>query len=222
MSTRVILWIGGAALALVLAAWFTLRVAGPNIIDAGIAASEQAAVSTLRTVLWAEDLMRDQRGRPGLIGELSGAVGVDGGPPLAVPLLREPFRNLVAGPAGESVSVSGYMYAVFVLGPDGRPVTDGQGTPPAGAKRFIAYAWPAVRGHSGRAAYCIDQDEDLLETPNDAPGQAYDGPSHPPAWDACLTAPALPDHLDPGTGRDGGAWARWKGRLTKRAQAARG
>ena len=66
---------GGVALLVV----FTLRIAAPNVIIAGQKASERMAVSTLRTLLWAQDQMIAGHGRAGFIGELSGARGVGGG-----------------------------------------------------------------------------------------------------------------------------------------------
>ncbi len=217
---RAVAWVAGITVLLVVVAAFTVRVAGPNVVGSGQKATEKAAIWTLRNLIWAQDLLIRHRGRAGVFAELAGTRGVDGRPPLEAPLVREPFAALQRGPHGEVAALSGYHYAVFVEAAGGAPATDGAGTPAPAARRWVAYAWPSRRGVSGLAAFCIDQDENILETANDAPGQGYDGLARVPAWDACLaaTGEGLPDGLEPGTGRDGGAWARWRGRQTKRAR----
>jgi hypothetical protein len=213
----------GAVLCLAFAVAFTVRVAGPNVVGSGQKVAEKTAVWTLRNLIWAQDLLVRHRGRVGVFGELAGTRGVGGQPPLEAPLVREPFAALQAGPHGQVADFSGYEYAIWVEAAGGPPATDGSGTPAPAARRWVAYAWPTRRGPSGLAAFCIDQDENILETHNDAPGQGYDGLTKVPAWDACLTAAGdgLPANgLEPGTGRDGGAWQRWQGRPTKRAREA--
>lgn len=223
--TRSLVRIVVAGAALALGAVFVMRMAAPNVVSAGMRASERAAVSTLRTLVWAQDRMIQRHGRAGLLGELTGARGVGGEAP-GLPLVQGALRRLESGPHGEVGTAGGYHYVVYVLGEDGRPLGGPPGAPRAGARRWIAYAWPSGHGVSGRAAFCVNQHEDILQTANDAPGQGYDGTRRMPAWDACVTSPTppgeMPAFLEPGVGADGGRWVRWRGTLTRRAREARG
>lgn len=202
----------GAPLALLTV--FTLQAAAPNIVIAGQKAAERTAVSTLRTLLWAQDTFVSTYGRAALIAELSGARPVQ--PPLEAELLRAPFRTLVDTPQGAAADVSGYRFAVFVRTPGG-VITEGGEVPP-GAVDWIAYAWPSKQGATGFAAFCVNRFEDILETTND---QGYSGSARAPAWNACVVDPAAPElRLTEGEGGDGHAWRRWRGKQTRRAKAA--
>lgn len=199
---------------LVLLAAFTARTAAPNVVIAGQKATERMAVASLRTLVWAQDKFIELHGRAGLIGELSGAQGVDGGPPVPVPLLRPPFRALKPTPVGQAAAFQGYLFSVHV-----GEATDGRGPVPAGARPWVACAWPIERGVSAAAAFCVNQDEDIVQTANDAAEQGYDGwrrPVTPGAW----KTGAHGDRLRPGTGADGGAWTWWRGKQTRRSKAA--
>ncbi len=209
--TRIAAWFLAVGVPFVLLTLFTLRIAAPNIIIAGQKAAERTAVSTLRTVLWAEDEMVRRRRRAGLFAELSGARPVE--PPLPAELLRETFARFEAGAHGPIVQFAGYHFQIYVLTSDGA-VTDGGQVPP-GALEWVAYAWPVRRGHTGFAAFCINRHEDILETAND---QGYSGPARAPAFDACLAADRPADRLVDGTGGDGAAWSRWRGKRTRRSR----
>lgn len=208
---------GGLALGIV----FTVQVAAPNIVVAGQKAAGRQAVATLRTLLWAQDQAVKDHGRAALVGELVGVRGMGDGPPLDVPLLRDPFKRLKAGASGAVVDVGGYTYQMWVLGPDGARYTDARpGEPPVsvppGAVDWLAYAWPTNPGTTGYRAFCINRYEDILEADD---GVRYAGADNPPPWDACVTGASPTDRLVEGAGRDGGAWKRWRGKETRRGKA---
>lgn len=218
---RTVAWAAtiGAGLALLIA--FTVHVAAPNIIIGGQKAAGRQAVTTLRTLLWAEDQLITSHGRAGTIGELAGARGLGDGPPIAPPLLRTPFMRLVPGEHGEVVDFGGFTFAIHVLTAEGA-VTDGRATEgrrqvPAGAVDYLAYAWPTVPGQSGYTTYCLNRYEDILERQGDA---GYAGPAKAPAWDACVTGSAPAGRLGEGVGRDGAVWKRWRGQETRRGKAS--
>jgi len=210
----------GVALGIV----FTVQVAAPNIIVAGQKAAGRQAVATLRTLLWAQDQAVAGHGRAGTIGQLAGVRDMRDGRPLDVPLLRDPFKRLQRGKSGAVVDFGGYVYQMWIFGPDGARSTDAQPgeaptVVPDGAVRWLAYAWPSNPGTTGYRAFCINRYEDILEAVD---GSRYAGPDDPPAWDACVTGAAATDRLVEGVGRDGGAWNRWRGKETRRGKATAG
>lgn len=210
----------GAGLALGIA--FTVQVAAPNIVVAGQKAAGRQAVATLRTLLWAQDQAVRDHGRAGLVGELSSARAMGDGRPLDVPLLRDPFKRLKPGATGAVVDFGGYTYQMWIFGPDGARYTDavpGQAPTavPAGAVRWLAYAWPSDPGTTGYRAFCINRYEDILEAVD---GARYAGADSPPPWDACITGDGPEARLVEGTGGDGGVWKRWRGKETRRGKAS--
>lgn len=196
-----IVWIGGGVVVLAALSWFTLHFAAPNVIVAGQKATEKQAVHSLRTLLWAQDKFIERYGRAGTLAELAGRVPLT--PPLPLSLVRSPLDQPFALHDGEGAAASGYVFRVY---PDG--------------KHWVAYAWPQKRGESGNFAFCINEFEDILESPADAPGQGYDGASKAPAANACVTGAG--PRLAPGQGGDGGRWEHWKGKRTRRAETADG
>jgi hypothetical protein len=216
-SPRGLAWATLAAALLVLLAVFSVRVAVPNIVSAGNSANHTLAVSTLRTLLWAEDEFVRQAGRAGTLVELAGQVPAGPGLPPASALLRAELAPLDTG-----VSVfSGYAYRVFVAGPDGRGLGDPRAPGRAGSRSFVAYAWPVLPGKSGLRIYCLNEHEDILEADLAARTPPYAGFERPPAWDACLAPGArLGARLSAGVGTDGATWRQWKGRPTRRSRAA--
>lgn len=219
---RAVGWAATLGAGLALGVTFTVHVAAPNIVIAGQKAAGRQAVATLRTILWAQDQLITDRGRAGTLGELSAARPFEGAP-LSPPLLRPPFKRLAPGRHGMMVDFGGYTYLVYVLDADG-PVTDTATDDPAGAatsiapdtRAWLAYAWPTHPGRTGYLTYCINRFEDILEQQT---GPAYAGPEHPPAWDACVTGADPAGRLGDGSGRDGGTWARWRGKETRRSKA---
>ena len=170
-----------------------------NIVSAGQRASARIAVSTLRTILWAQDHCQRSLGRACRLQELNGEERPEGLP--GVPLRLE-FRGVIeATEAQETVQIGSYRYRVY--------------HPPAGAegierRRWIAYAWP-IR-ERGRPLYCINEREVILEGENQPP---YDEAG--PAKGACRNAEGTPQ-LD-GPGQDGRPWRRWRGKSSRRLRA---
>ncbi len=201
MKPKHIVWTLGGLVALAGMAWFTLRMAAPNVIVAGQKATEKQAVYSLRTLLWAQDKFIERYGRAGTLAELAGRVPLD--PPLNTPLLRSPLDVPVALPDGEAAASGGYFIRITPTGRD-----------------WVAVAWPEKRGESGAFAFCINGFEDIVQSPADAPGQRYDGVRTVPKGNACVTGPR--PRLTPGQGADGGQWDHWRGKRTRRAQAADG
>jgi hypothetical protein len=207
-------WAVAAVAPLALLTTFTVNMAAPNVVSAGQKATERMAVASLRTMVWAQDQFIKRYGRAGLIGELVGAQGVDGGPPIPAPLLRPPYRDLRATPRGHAAPFQGYVFAVHAGG-----ATDQRGAIPAGTTQWTTCAWPQDKGVSAAAAFCINQDEDIIRTANGAPNQGYNGWQTAPAPGAWITG-THGHRLRPGTGADGGQWTWWRGKRTRRSKAA--
>ncbi len=216
---RIAAWTAALGAPLVGLTAFTLNMAAPNVVTAGQKAAERMAVASLRTLLWAQDRFIEAHGRAGLLAELGGARA--DGAPLPTPLVRPAYRALQPTPTGQAATDGGYHYQVWVVDQGGRAWADGGPLPPAGARAWRACAWPQTRGATAGAVFCINQVEDILQSDNQAPNQGYDGLTRPPAADACVGTPASP-RLTPGVGRDGGTWAYWRGKRTRRAKAADG
>lgn len=180
---------------------FTVRVAVPNIVSAGNAASDKVAVSTLRTFLWAEDEYTKRHGRPGTLLELAAPLTLPNGETQPAPWLNLELRPL---PQGLTV-FSGYAYAIHVL--------------PGKSGHYLAYAWPVLPGKSGTKVYCLNEREDIFESDSAAITPPYESLQRQPAWNACLPPGAKPgDRPAEGPGGDGVTWRRWKGKMTRRAR----
>jgi len=179
---------------------FLVVEAVPGIVQGGTTATESAAVSRLRAVLFAEDSMRklaaidpdgDGVGSAGLIGELTGNAGLRGGVKLAAPVLERyaaPVETAI-GPASE---MGGYFFVVCLPTPDGgftaRP---GQGIDEERAeRRFLAYAWPSAPGRGLDAAFFLDEHERILTAPTRETGQRAErvGPLATPRCDDAVAA----------------------------------
>lgn len=214
-TPRGLAWVTLSTAVLVLLTVFTVRVAVPNIVSAGNSANHTLAVSTLRTLLWAEDTFARQTGRAGTLVELAGQVPAGPGLPPATALLRAELAPLEGG-----ISVfSGYAYRIYVADAEGRGLVDPRATGAAGNRAFVAYAWPVLPGKSGLRVYCLNEHEDILEADLAARTPPYAGFDRPPGWNACLAAGArLGARLVPGPGGDGATWRQWKGRPTRRAR----
>lgn len=209
-------WATLSTAVLVLLAVFTVRVAVPNIVSAGNAANHTLAVSTLRTILWAEDTFTRQTGRAGNLVELAGQTSAGAGDGASA-LLRPELS-----PREEGLSVySGYAYRIYVAGPDGLGLSDPRAPGRDASRAFVAYAWPVLPGKSGLRIYCLNEYEDILEADLSARVPPYAGFERPPAWNACLAPGArLGDRAVAGTGADGAPWRLWKGRPTRRSRGA--
>jgi hypothetical protein len=174
----------------------------PAMVASAAAARERGAVSRLREIVFAEDVMRtsapidpdhDHVGSAALITQLTGTEPLTAhGSPLQVPTLNREFgapSNTKLGPALEA---EGYLFIVCLpragggwVARPGEPVDE-----KAAERRFVAYAWPAVATRDAQRAFFIDEHERILVSENREPGKPdephFAGPSFPPSCDAAL------------------------------------
>ncbi len=154
------------------------------MVGSGENAAERRAVVNLRTMHWAEgrfrsnafvDADRDGIGEFGTLGQLGGEAPIDGGGLIPAKLL--PLAMAIHyQPDGVSMELQGFCYRVDL------PAT------PDGAERgFQAWAWPA-HGAGGRA-FCVDQDETVLQTTG--PHGWFGCARGPPTSGACSEAAGL-------------------------------
>lgn len=179
---------------------FLMLEAVPGMVEGGTTATEQRAVSRLREILFAEDAWRknafwdpdgDRVGSAGLLGELTGEVGVRSGKPADVPVLQN-YPKLVETTLGPAANLNGYLLVVCLPKRGGgwtaRP---GEAVDDEHAERqFYAYAWPAERGQGLAKAYFLDEHERILraDSRESAPARLV-GPDAPPSCDD-VSAPA--------------------------------
>lgn len=178
---------------------FLMTEAMPGIVQGGTIASNAAAVSRLREILFGQDALRQQAfidpdgdkvGSAGFLGELTGATPLRSGAPLAQPVL-ERYPGLVETALGPAMEIAGYYYIVCLPTPGGGftarpgdPVDD-----EAAERRFVAYAWPATADRGLVDSYFIDEHERILFARDGAPKGSRQrlGAEHPPACDDALS-----------------------------------
>ncbi|WP_373047100.1 hypothetical protein [Vulgatibacter sp.] len=168
-----------------------------NVVGSGQAFAEKTAVSTLRTLHWAQgnlrrgafiDTDRDGIAEFGTMEQLAATAPLPSGqvvPATLVPLAGNTIE-------GGILEAHGYCFRYDLPeGADGRE------------RRFVAYAWPRLAA-AGNKVFCIDQDEDILQSGNEA------------GWIGCEQGPP------PGTcpeaeeaDRPGATWVRWKGKRSQ-------
>lgn len=179
---------------------FLVREAVPGIVQGGTRATSDAAVSRLREILFAEDVMRrfasidpdgDGIGSAALIEEMTGRIGLRGGARLVPPVL-ERYPRAVDTPLGPAVEMSGYYFVVCLpkLG-GGFTAKPGEAIDEELAeRRFLAYAWPAAENSGLTDAYFLDEHERILFAPNGAPKENRPriGRERPPACDEAIAA----------------------------------
>jgi hypothetical protein len=169
----------------------------PGIVEGGTRATESRAVSRLREILFAEDVMRrkaeldhdgDGIGSAALLAELTGELGLRGARRLLPPLL-ERYGKSQPTELGPAHDLGGFFFVVCL------PVQGGgfSAEPSAAVdeeaaeRRFLAYAWPS-RGDIGlQQAYFLDEHERIAVAP--ASREKRVGLAHPPSCDDAV-APA--------------------------------
>lgn len=174
---------------------FVLGDAMPGILGARAQASQVRAVSLLREILFAQDVFRrhapidpdgDAIGSAGLLGELTGQIPLRSGRTLAHLPLSPRYAPQTLTKQGPVYEEDGYLFLVCL------PLTDGNfGAHPGSAfdderaeREFVAYAWPSQSGLPHSAAYFIDANENILESPNWEGSQLrLVGPLSPPSCD---------------------------------------
>jgi len=188
---------------------FLVLEAVPGMVEGGTTATEQRVVSRLREILFAEDAWRknayydpdgDRVGSAGLLGELSGQIGVRAGDRVEPPVL-EGYPKLVDTRLGPAADIGGYLVLVCLPTRDGGySATPGAAIDDEAAERhFYAYAWPAERGQGLTTAYFVDEHERiLLADSQEAEPRRLIGIDAPPTCDD-VSAP-----------RTAGDWRVWR------------
>lgn len=236
MSNRALpgwVWaVGGTGLT-VLLGFFVLSQGMEGIMGGGLRAAESAAVSRLRTLLWAQDTAKkyafmdrdaDGVGEYGFLKQLAGMVPLSNGKKLETPLLyRDTAKFAPLAPQNVLIS-GGYCHVIYLSARTGGGVGEPlDGVEPSGSvdadgaeKYWVAYAWPLQPGYSGRKVFFINQDEEIWESANDGPQQQYVSLERLPRFDAALPRPDLASVPVEGQAHgDGGTWKRWKNKRAR-------
>lgn len=163
----------------------------PGIVKKGQHASEEAAVSQLREILFAEraaqryahaDPENDGIGSFRLVQQLAGLAG-------GQPVLDQRYQRMVRTEMGPATELGHYLYAVCLprIG-GGFTAVESDGIDLERAEReFIAYAWPSSRAPGMKRGFSLDQHETILEIAPDAAGiPVFLGPSRPPQCEEVL------------------------------------
>lgn len=211
-----LLTVGAGALATIGFLRFLVLEAMPGIVQGGTRATENAAVSKLREILFAQDSLRkkaaidpdgDGIGSAALLSELSGFAGLRGGKMLAPPLL-ERFPAPIETPVGEATELGGYLFMVCL------PTAGGGFTAKAGVaideeaaeRRFLVYAWPSADNRGLSYAFFMDEHERILFAKSRmlrGSGRRL-GPEAPPSCDDAVAAPSA------------SAWQVWRHKQARR------
>lgn len=178
-----VVWAAGAIFAVIIGL-FMWKLGMANVVGSGENAAERRAVVNLRTMHWAEgrfrangfvDADRDGIGEFGTLGQLGAESPIDGG--ALVPAKLLPMATAIRWePGGISMELQGFCYRV-----------DLPATPDEAERGFSAWAWPS-HGSGGRA-FCVDQDETVLQTV--APHGWMGCGRGPPTEGACSEAAGL-------------------------------
>lgn len=196
---------------------FLVLEAMPGIVQGGTRATENAAVSKLREILFAEDSLRkkaeidpdrDGIGSAGLLAELSGFAGLRG-EKLLVPPLLERCPAPIETPVGDAVELGGYLFMVCL--PKAGGGFTAQARVPideeAAERRFLAYAWPSADKRGLKYAFFMDEHERILFAKSGTQrGKARRlGPEAPPSCEDAIAASSA------------GAWQVWRHKQPRRA-----
>lgn len=184
-------------------ALFLLSGGVANVVGSGQAHTEKTAVSTLRTLHWAQDRFRsggfadadgDGVAEFGTLEQLAGRAPLPDGTMIPASLLQYPGSEI----QGDLLMAHGFCFRLEL--PE-----DVEGR----ERRFVAWSWPRTSA-AGHKAFCINHDEDILESTNEA---GYVGCDAGPPVGSCPSAAEV-DAGAPG-------WKRWRGKTSQRPIGAR-
>lgn len=177
---------------------FIIVDAVPGVVEAGDRAASKQAVSKLRGLVVAQDVLRrfarvdpdgDGIGSAALLPELGGDVGLRGGERLEAPLLNRELQRMQTTALGPAAAGGAYLYLICLpkLG-GGWTAMPGEAIDEEQAeRRWVGYAWPSERTHGLHDSYFIDEHERILVFANNPTGDPkYLGPDKPPSCDAAL------------------------------------
>ena len=116
-------------------------------------------------------------------------------------MLPQSFGNVVADASSNGViQRQGYYYKMILPGNESASPIGGIDESPTGGNNttlpgprnaelmWCCYAWPVSAGKSGRRAFFIHQDGEVMSTGN-AGSSVYSGLNLPPAFDAAFSIP---------------------------------
>ncbi|MEM7204855.1 MAG: DUF2950 family protein [Planctomycetota bacterium] len=203
-------------------------IAIPNLLSARLNANESAAIATLKNISSAQsqcqasgivDTNTNGAGEYGYFAELSGGTAVrnnetggTGTERISPPFLSGAFTNVQAS----RVLRSGYFFQMYL--PDSaaaaKPEASGGGggsvsVAAANAEvMWMCYAWPASFGNSGKRAFFVNQQGDVLACRNAT--QRYNGTTNPPNATSAFLSGASSTMgstlASNGTGQDNERW----------------
>lgn len=185
---------GLCLVAVVVSGFFLWRVGVSNVVGSGQAHTEKTAVSTLRTLHWAQGLFQKEAfvdadgngvGEFGTMEQLAALAPADDGQPIPAALVPVAGTRIEGG----VLQAGGYCFRYEL--PTGTHERE---------RHFVAVAWPQTSA-AGSRHYCIDENEDILEHTGD---ETFFGCESGPPPGLC---PLIEDV-------DGGAvaWKRWRGK----------
>jgi prepilin-type N-terminal cleavage/methylation domain-containing protein len=164
-----------------------MAIAVPSLLAARVQANETAALAVMRSICTAQaqfsqagaaDEDHDSIGEYGVLGELSGLVGVRGGTGKTPTDLSASMRRLNG--SGE-VEKSGYLFRLYLPDSSGLGVSEaaaggigpGVTSPDLSEGYWCCYAWPQRHGTTGRRTFYVSAGADIIFT--DA--KDYSGPA---------------------------------------------
>ena len=173
-------------------------VAVPNLLSSRLAANEAAVIATMRAISTAQfqfqsaselDVNGDMGYEYGTFGELSGLDDLRGTD-------QKIARNLLSTGSAEVDATGwsthhGYHFCLYLpeasgAGIAGIPANEGAIDPTQSQRYWTCLAWPTKAGGTGRRAFFVNQQGQVLQTMN----TTYSGTTLVPAAGAGLTAVA--------------------------------
>lgn len=182
-------------------------IALPNLLSARLSSNESAAISTMKHIVSAQSVAKqsgvidqdtDGLGEYAWFAEMGGAINVrdNTGPnngPLMQPSSLAKSMSLVN--ANGVVTKSGYVYSLALPAAGGAPVNEAAGGgSPVGEDAdlcettWVCYSWPTGFATSGKRAFVVNQDGDVLQTSNLGAGAitSYNSTTSMPTPDAAF------------------------------------
>ena len=177
----------------------------PNLLSSRVVDNERFAIATLKSIATSQaqlqafgaiDVNNDGAGEYGYFAELAGSVGIrdisgsPGAELLRPPVLSAAFGRVTNQPTmfGGVVTHSGYLFQIFLphalrLGlPEGNTGGVGPSAPDPDQSQVLwsCYAWPTSYGNSGKRAFFVNQQGEILATRNTT--QRYSGATTVPRY----------------------------------------